>query len=101
MSSKTFHLTKNYILSAFRKAYRNILLEIYFDLGQEDQRNLHFYCSDLIPGNVTDTIDILRCLEKAENISPEDLISFLKDAMCAIRRLDIAEKLTKFEINWT
>ena len=96
-STKTTNLNKNYILSAFRKAYRNILLEIYFDLGQEDQRNLHFYCSDLIPGNVTDTIDILRCLEKAENISPEDL-HFLKDAMRAIRRLDIAKKLTKFEI---
>ena len=85
------------ILSAVQSAYRNILLEIYFELGQEDQKNLHFYCSDLIPGNVTDTISILKCLEKAENISPEDL-HFLKDAMRAIRRLDIAKKLTKFEI---
>ena len=90
--------TRKYILSAVgSRAYRNIKLEICFELGQEDQKNLHFYCSDLIPGNVTDTIGILKCLEKAENISPEDL-HFLKDAMRAIRRLDIAKKLTKFEI---
>ena len=94
--NSTRYLNKKYILSAVRSAYRNIKLEICFELGQEDQKNLHFYCSDLIPGNVTDTIGILKCLEKAENISPEDL-HFLKDAMRAIR-LDIAKKLTKFEI---
>ena len=77
--------------------YNGILLQISHKLDKKHRRQLRHYCNGFIPIQVTDTLDILRTLEHERKISWED-INFVKEAMHKIRRFDIAEELTKFEI---
>ena len=80
-----------------RQDYNGVLLQVSFKLDTEHQRELRYYCNGFIPIRVTDTIDILQTLEHERKISWED-VKFLKEAMRKMRRIDIVEELTEFEI---
>ena len=93
MSSQTL----NTIIDEHQQAYRAVLIQIAQGLEEQQQQELRFYFKDFIPGKTTETLDILCSLENAARISWED-VSALKDGLRAIRRKDLAETLTAFEI---
>ncbi len=89
--------TTRTVTDKLRQDYNGVLLQIYFKLDSEQQRELRFYCHGLIPIRATDTFDIFRSLEYKRKISWED-VNFVKEAMRNIGRNDIAKGLTEFEI---
>ena len=92
MSSPT-----NEVSDRLRRAYSAVLLQISRNLDQLQQDELRFYCSGLIPTEDKGSLNILRSLEHLGKISWTD-VNFLKDALSAIKRLDLATLLTTFEV---
>ena len=92
MSSPT-----NEVSDRLRRAYSAVLLQISRNLDQLQQDELRFYCSGLIPTEDKGSLNILRSLEHLGKISWTD-VNFLKDALSAIKRLDLAILLTTFEV---
>ena len=92
MSSAT-----NEVSDRLRRAYSAVLLQISRNLDQLQQDELRFYCSGLIPTEDKGSLNILRSLEHLGKISWTD-VNFLKDALSAIKRLDLATLLTTFEV---
>lgn len=80
-----------------RQAYKNVLLQISFDLDQEHRQKLRRCCTGLISTQHTETVTIFRCLEHEGKISWED-VSFLRDTVTKMRRFDIVKKLTVFGV---
>ena len=85
------------VTEKLRQDYNGVLLQVSFKLDTEHQKELRYYCNGFIPICVTDTIDILQTLGHERKISWED-VNFLKEAMRKMRRIDIVEDLTEFEI---
>ena len=81
-----------------RQNYKNILLNISEDMTQKDIQNLYRLCTKRISISEIKTYVIFRRLEHERLISWKD-VDYLKNLMCEIRRLDIAETLTEYEIN--
>ena len=89
--------TMRTINDELQQAYNAVLIQIVHDLEKQQQEELRFYYKEFIPGETTGTLNILRSLENAARISWKD-VSSLKDGLCVIRREDLAETLTAFEI---
>ncbi|XP_022786836.1 uncharacterized protein LOC111327016 [Stylophora pistillata] len=80
-----------------RRAFSAVLLQISRDLDKDEQKEFRFYCDGLIPREDKGFLKILRSLEHADLISWAD-VKFLKEALRAIKRLDLAKLLTTFEV---
>jgi len=80
-----------------KQAYKSILLNISFNLDEEHQKMLLYYCNGFIPKQLTDTIKIFRSLEYERLISWED-VNFMKEAMRGVKRFDIVKELTEYEV---
>ncbi|XP_022805012.1 uncharacterized protein LOC111342228 [Stylophora pistillata] len=80
-----------------RRAYSAALLQISHNLEKIQQDELRFYCSGLIPTEVEGSLNIFRSLEYVGKISRAD-VNFLKDALSAIKRLDLVKQLKTFEV---
>ena len=93
MSSQTLHTTTEEL----KRAYNAALLQVKSGLKKAQKKELCFYYTELIPEDTTGTLNILRSLEYAGKISWED-VCFLKEGLRVIRRLDLVETLTAFEI---
>lgn len=79
-----------------RQAYKNVLLQINDDL-KEALRRLRRCCTGCISKQDAGTITTFRSLEHEGKISWED-VTFLKELMCTMQRLDVVKKLTRFEL---
>lgn len=93
MSSQTFDKLNDKL----KRAYHAVLLQIVHDLEKDQQDELRFYYTELIPKGNTGTLHILRSLENAGKISWED-VCFLKEGLREVRRWDLEKTLTAFEI---
>ena len=80
-----------------RRAYSVVLDQISHNLDQLQQDKLRFYCSGLIPTEDRDSLNILRSLEHSDKISWAN-VNFLKEALRAIGRCDLAKLLETFEV---
>ena len=85
------------LIDQLQRVYKAVLLQISRKLGNYQKEELRFYCSDLI-GTKEDTgaLDILRSLQDTGKVSWEEL-SFLKEALRVIQRIDIVKSLTAFD----
>lgn len=89
--------TTNEDSDKLRRAYTAVLIQISYGLGENEQDELRFYFSTLIPTEVKGFLNILRSLEYVDKISWVN-VNLLKEALGVIRRLDLAKLLTTFEI---
>ena len=80
-----------------KRAYAAALLQIAHNLEKEQQDELRFYFTGLITRGETGAFNILGSLENAGEISWED-VSYLKEALRVVQRLDLAKTLTSFEV---
>lgn len=80
-----------------KRAYAAVLLQIAHDLEKEQQDELRFYFTGLITRGETGALNILRSLENAGEVSWED-VSYLKEALRVVQRLDLVKTLTTFEV---
>ena len=93
MSSQTLDTITNEL----RRAYKAVLLKIAHNLEINQQEGLRFYYDEIIKKGDTEALKILRSLEFAGKISWED-VSFIKERLNLVKRLDLVERLTAFEI---
>lgn len=91
MSIQTF----NKLISELQQAYTAVLLQIVHDLGKDQQEELRFCYREINQEETSGTLNILRSLENAGEISWIDMRS-LKDGLRII--LDLVDTLTAFEI---
>ncbi|XP_068721098.1 uncharacterized protein [Montipora capricornis] len=77
--------------------YKIALLHITNKLDSDEKETLRFYYSRHIPQNATGWLNVMHSLENTSIISWIDVRS-LQDSLKAIRRLDLAETLSVFEI---
>ena len=92
MSSQTNNIT----IENLQRAYKTVLLQIVHSLEKDQQEELRFIFGDFIrrePG----ALIIMSSLEYAGKISWSD-VSFLKEGLLEVKRWDLAEKLTEFEV---
>ena len=93
MSSRT----NKTIIDNLQLAYRAVLLQIVRSLEKDQQEPLRFYFKELIKMGDPRALSILSSLENEGKISWTD-VSFLKDGLREVGRLDLAKNLTEFEI---
>ena len=93
MPKQTFDKVTNEL----KQAYNAVLLRIAHELDKDQQEELRFYYSRFIRGETSGTLNILRSLKNAGEISWIDTCS-LKDSLKIIGRLDLVDTLTTFEI---
>ncbi|XP_068736879.1 uncharacterized protein [Montipora capricornis] len=84
-------------VNKLRRAYKAVLLQICHNLEKAQLQELRFYYSSPLAKQDDEALSILSSLEDTEKITWED-VTFLKEGLCAIERLDLAQKLTAFEI---
>ena len=87
----------NIITKEIKLAYNAVLVQISQELETVQQEELRFLCDGLIPKTTTKALTIFRALEHAGRISWED-VCFLKESLNLVKRLDLVERLTAFEI---
>ena len=95
MSSRTNY---NTTIENLQRAFKAVLLQIVHSLEKDQQEELSFLFDEFI--NTTkpdDALNIMSSLEKAGKISWSD-VSFLKEGLVEVKRLDLVEKLTVFEV---
>ena len=80
-----------------RQTYSAVLLHISRDLDQIQQNEPRFYCSERIPTEFRDSLNILRSLEQSGKISWDD-VNFLKEALRTVGRYYLAKLLKTFEV---
>ena len=88
--------TNNTIIEYLQRDCRTVLLQIVHSLEKDQQEELRFIFGELIrkePG----ALIIISSLEYAGKISWSD-VSFLKEGLVEVKRLDLAQKLTEFEV---
>ena len=78
--------------------YRSALLQISYKLKKGETEELLFYYDEVIKREVTEPLPLFKSLDKAGKLSWNDL-SFLKDGLISVQRLDLAKDLTEFEVN--
>ena len=93
MSSQTLDT----LTDKLQRGYAAVLLQIVRNLEKEQQDELRFYCDELITNTDTGALSIVRSLQNAGIISWKD-VSFLKDGLREVQRLDLYKNLTEFEI---
>ena len=94
MSSRTLNTFTDELQ---RASYKAVLIQIVHGLEKQQHEELRFYYNRLIPGETTGTLNILRSLEDVGKISWMD-VSLLKEGLCVVKRNDLAESLTAYEI---
>lgn len=80
-----------------QRIYKAFLLQIVHKLENHQKEELRFYCTEFISTGDTEVLNILRSLQNAGEISWED-VSYLKEALRAVQRLDLVKTLTAFEV---
>ena len=93
MSSQTLDTITNKL----RRACKAVLLKIARDLEIDQREGLRFYYGEIVMKEDTGALNILRSLEFSGKISWQDL-SFLKEGLRVVERLDLVKILTEFEI---
>ena len=88
--------TNNTIIEYLQRACRTVLLQIVHSLEKDQQGELRFIFGDFIRRE-SDALIIMSSLEYAGKISWSD-VSFLKEGLLEVKRSDLAEKLTEFEV---
>ncbi|XP_073242020.1 uncharacterized protein [Porites lutea] len=95
MSSRTNYNTTIKIL---QRAFKAVLLQIVHSLEKDQQEELSFLFNEFISTTKPDdALNIISSLENAGKISWSD-VSFLKEGLEDVKRLDLVEKLTVFEV---
>ena len=95
MSSQTNNIT----IENLQRAYKTVLLQIVHSLEKDQQEELRFIFGELIrkePGALI-IISSVSSLENTGKISWSD-VSFLKEGLVEVKRLDLAQKLTELEV---
>ena len=77
--------------------YRSALLQISHKLKKYQTEELLFYYDEVIKKEDTEPLALFRSLEYAEKLSWKD-VSFLKEGLLVVQRLDLANFLTEFEV---
>ena len=88
--------TSNTSIENLQRAYKTVLLQIARNLENDQQEELRFIFGDFIRRE-SGALIIMSSLEYAGKISWSDL-SFLKEGLLEVKRSDLAEKLTEFEV---
>ena len=89
--------TSNNIIENLQRAYKAVLLQIVRNLEKDEQDELRFFFDELIIRRKPGALSIMSSLENAGKISWND-VSFLKEGLVEVKRLDLVEKLTVFEV---
>ena len=89
--------TNNTITDELQLAFNTVLLQIVHNLEKEEQEELRFYYNGIINKGEPGPLSIPRSLENAGKISWKD-VRFLMKGLRGVRRLDLAEILTEYEI---
>lgn len=77
--------------------YRSALLQISYALEKVQTKALLFYYDKVIEED-NEPLALFRSLEYAGKLSWKD-VSFLKEGLLKVRRLDLVKDLTEFEVN--
>ena len=91
--------TNNTIIEYLQRDCRTVLLQIVHSLEKDQQEELRFIFGELIrkePGALI-IISSVSSLENTGKISWSD-VSFLKEGLVEVKRLDLAQKLTELEV---
>ena len=95
MSSRTNY---NTTIEHLQRSFKAVLLQIVHSLEKHQQEELSFLFDEFISTTKPDdALNIMSSLENAGKISWSD-VSFLKEGLEDVKRLDLAEKLTEFEV---
>ena len=89
--------TNNTTFENLQRAYKAVLLQIVRNLEKYEQEELRFFFDELISRRKPGALSIMSSLENAGKISWSD-VSFLKEGLEEVKRLDLVEKLTVFEV---
>ena len=89
--------TNNTTIENLQRAYKAVLLQIVRNLEKDQQEELRFFFDELISRRKPGALSIMSSLENAGKISWSD-VSFLKEGLEEVKRLDLVEKLTVFEV---
>ncbi|CAH3042478.1 unnamed protein product [Porites lobata] len=89
--------TNNTTIENLQRAYKAVLLQIVRNLEKYEQEELRFFFDELISRRKPGALSIMSSLENAGKISWSD-VSFLKEGLEEVKRLDLVEKLTVFEV---
>ena len=89
--------TNNTTIENLQRAYKAVLLQIVRNLEKYEQEELRFFFDELISRRRPGALSIMSSLENAGKISWSD-VSFLKEGLEQVKRLDLVEKLTVFEV---
>ena len=89
--------TNNTTFENLQRAYKAVLLQIVRNLEKYEQEELRFFFDELISRRRPGALSIMSSLENAGKISWSD-VSFLKEGLEEVKRLDLVEKLTVFEV---
>ncbi|KAJ7383282.1 hypothetical protein OS493_029247 [Desmophyllum pertusum] len=85
------------MIDRLTQTYRAVLVQIARDLDEEQQKELQFLCTGLVPRRVKDILTLFHSLEEATKMSWVD-VAFLKECLHDLGREDLVAKLTAFEI---
>ena len=95
MSSRTNYYTT---IEKLQRAFKAVLLQIVHSLETDQREELSFLFNEFISTTKPDdALNIISSLENAGKISWSD-VSFLKEGLEEVKRLDLVEKLTVFEV---
>ena len=95
MSSRTNY---NTTIENLQRAFKAVLLQIVHSLEKDQQEKLSFLFNEFISTTKPDdALNIMSSLENAGKISWSD-VSFLKEGLEQVKRLDLVKKLTAFEV---
>ena len=95
MSSRTNY---NTTIEDLQRAFKAVLLQIVHSLEKDQQEELSFLFNEFISTTKPDdALNIMSSLENAWKISWSD-VSFLKEGLEQVKRLDLVKKLTAFEV---
>ena len=95
MSSRTNYYTT---IEKLQRAFKAVLLQIVHSLETDQREELSFLFNEFISTTKPDdALNIMSSLENAGKISWSD-VSFLKEGLEQVKRLDLVEKLTVFEV---
>ena len=95
MSSRTNY---NTTIENLQRAFKAVLLQIVHSLEKDQQEELSFLFNEFISTTKPDdALNIMSSLENAGKISWSD-VSFLKEGLEQVKRLDLVKKLTAFEV---
>ena len=91
-------LNLNAMTEKLKLGYRSALLQISHKLKKFQTEELLFYYDEVIEKEDSEPLALFRSLEYAGKLSWKD-VSFLKEGLLLVQRLDLAKDLTEFEVN--